>query len=69
MKIVLLDNMTEEEQKDSFLESKILEKLDHPNIIKIKEVYITRKPRLSLCIVMDYADGNIRLIFRWRFTR
>jgi len=68
VKTVLLDNMTEQEQKDSFLESKILEKLDHPNIIKFIEVYLSKKPRLSLYIVMDYADGILELNFRGRFT-
>lgn len=43
------------------MEAKILEKLDHPNIIKFKEVYISKKPKLTLCIVMDYADGKLKL--------
>jgi NIMA (never in mitosis gene a)-related kinase len=68
VKTVLLDNMTEQEQKDSFIESKILEKLDHPNIIRFKEVYTSKKPRLSLYIVMDYADGILEINFRGRFT-
>lgn len=37
-------------------EAKILEVLNHPNIIHFKEVYKTKKGQL--CIVMDYADGG-----------
>jgi NIMA (never in mitosis gene a)-related kinase len=40
------------------MEAKILEKLDHPNIIKFKEVFITKTPSTSLHIVMDYAEGG-----------
>jgi len=50
--------MNEDEKKESYLEGKILEKLDHPNIIKFREVYLTKKPKLTLCIVMDFADGG-----------
>ena len=45
----------EEEKKETLKESKILEALNHPNIVKFKEVYKTKKGRL--CIVMEYADG------------
>jgi NIMA (never in mitosis gene a)-related kinase len=40
------------------MEAKILEKLDHPNIIKFREVFITKTPSTSLHIVMDYAEGG-----------
>lgn len=49
--------MGEEEKKETFREAKILEVLNHPNIIRFREVYKTKKGQL--CIVMDYADGNI----------
>jgi NIMA (never in mitosis gene a)-related kinase len=58
VKTIYLENMNEEEKKESYLEGKILEKLDHPNIIKFREVYLTKKPKLTLCIVMDFADGG-----------
>ena len=48
--------MTEEERRETLREAKILEVLHHPNIIKFKEVYKTKKGKL--CIVMDYADGG-----------
>ncbi len=37
-------------------ESKILEALQHPNIVKFIEVFKTKKGKL--CIVMDFADGK-----------
>lgn len=49
--------MSEDEKKETFREAKILEVLNHPNIIRFKEVYKTK--RGQLCIVMDYADGKI----------
>ena len=37
-------------------EAKILEALNHPNIVRFREVYKTKKGKL--CIVMDFADGG-----------
>lgn len=37
-------------------EAKILEVLNHPNIVRFREVYKTKKGKL--CIVMDFADGG-----------
>ncbi len=51
-----LSKMSDQEKKDTLREAKILESFDHPNIVKFKEVYKTKKGRM--CIVMDYADGN-----------
>jgi NIMA (never in mitosis gene a)-related kinase len=48
--------MSEKEQKDTQWESAVLEVLNHPNIIKFREIYKTK--RGYLCIVMDYADGG-----------
>jgi NIMA (never in mitosis gene a)-related kinase len=48
--------MSEEERKETLKEAKILEVLNHPNIVRFKEVYKTKKGKL--CIVMDYADGG-----------
>jgi len=33
-----------------------MKNLDHPNIIRFKEVYRTKMHKL--CIVMEYADGG-----------
>jgi len=51
-----LKDMSAEERNDTLREAKILEKLKHPNIVKFKEVYKTKKGKL--CIVMEYADGK-----------
>ena len=58
VKTIFLDGMSDEQLKEAFRESRILEGLDHPNIIKFREVYLTNNPRLTMCLVMDYADGN-----------
>jgi len=47
------------ERKEAYHEYKILEKLDHPNIIKFNDVFISKKPNQILHIVMDYANGKI----------
>jgi serine/threonine protein kinase len=52
-----LNTMSEEEKKETLKEAKILEAFNHPNIVKFREVYKTKKGKL--CIVMEYADGNI----------
>jgi NIMA (never in mitosis gene a)-related kinase len=56
---MIIENMDEQEKKEALLEAKILEKLDHQNIIKFREVFMARKPVFTLNIVMDFADGNI----------
>ena len=48
--------MGEKEKADTLKEAKILEVFNHPNIIRFREVYKTKKGKL--CIVMDYADGG-----------
>ncbi len=51
-------NMSEDEKKEAIQESTILEKLDHSNIIKFREVYVDKINRQTLNIVMDFADGG-----------
>lgn len=48
--------MPEEEKKEALDEGKIMEAFNHPNIIRFREVYKTKRGKL--CIVMDYADGG-----------
>ncbi len=55
---MLLENLSEDEKKEAYIEAKILERLDHPNIIKFIEVFRSTKPYATLNIVMDYADGG-----------
>jgi NIMA (never in mitosis gene a)-related kinase 1/4/5 len=56
IKQVDLSKMNDQEKRDTLNEAKILEAFNHPNIVKFREVYKTKKGKL--CIVMDYADGN-----------
>lgn len=55
IKQVDLKNMPDNEKRETIKEAKILEALIHPNIVKFREVYRTRRGKL--CIVMDFADG------------
>ena len=51
-----LKDMSAQERDDTLKEAKILEKLQHPNIVKFREVYKNKEGKL--CIVMEYADGG-----------
>ena len=51
-----IQQMSDEERKETLREAKILAVLNHPNIIRFREVYKTKKGKL--CIVMDYADNG-----------
>lgn len=55
IKRINLKDLSEEEKKHTFDEARILELLNHQNIIRFREVY--RSKGEKLCIVMDYADG------------
>jgi NIMA (never in mitosis gene a)-related kinase 1/4/5 len=57
MKQIDITKMSENEKKEVLQESRLLEVLKHPNIVKFIEVYKTKKGKL--CIIMDYADGKI----------
>lgn len=56
MKQIDIGRMSEQEKRETLQESKILEALSHPNIVKFIEVFKTKKGKL--CIVMDFADGE-----------
>jgi NIMA (never in mitosis gene a)-related kinase len=56
MKVIDIGRMSESEKKETLQEAKIIEHLQHPNIVKFIETFKTKKGKL--CIVMDYADGG-----------
>ena len=58
IKQIIVEGMTEKEKSDVFNEAKILGELDHPNIIKLFEVFESKKPKQSLNIVTEYADDG-----------
>lgn len=50
-------NLNKKDLKSAHQEAKLLESLDHPNIIHFIEVY--KQPKKNqLCIVMDYAEAG-----------
>ena len=55
VKEININHMSEEEKRDALREAKIMQSLQHPNIIHFREVYKTKTG--NLCLVMDYADG------------
>ena len=56
IKQVDMAKMSEAEKKETLQEAKILEALNHPNVVHFREVFKTKGSKL--CIVMDYADGG-----------
>lgn len=48
--------MNKTEREEAVKEAMLLKRMDHKNIVRFQEVFMTRKGRL--CIVMDYADGG-----------
>ena len=58
IKQIVVEGMSEKEKKDVLLESTILGKLDHQNIIKLLEVFETKTPKHIINIVQEYADGG-----------
>ena len=56
IKEIDLNEMEEGDQKAALTEAKVMEKLNHPNIVTFFDVYKTRKKKL--CIVMEFADGG-----------
>jgi NIMA (never in mitosis gene a)-related kinase len=66
IKQIDIAQMSEEERRETLNEAKILEVLNHPNIVRFREVYKTKKGKL--CIVMDYADdGDLQGKIKERF--
>ena len=48
--------MSPQEKEETIREALILKNLAHPNIIRFRDAYTTKKQKL--CIVMDFADGG-----------
>ena len=58
IKQIPVEGLSDQEKRETFNEASILKKLDHQNIIKFKEVFLSRKPTQSLNIVTEFADGG-----------
>ena len=50
--------MNQKEKDDVLNEANILSKLDHQNIIKFYDLFESKKPKHSINIVTEYADGG-----------
>jgi NIMA (never in mitosis gene a)-related kinase len=61
MKMIDIRQMSDQEKHEVLQESRLLEALDHPNIVRFIEVYKTKKGKL--CIIMEYADGKSMITF------
>ncbi len=62
IKQVDISKMTQKEKEETWKEANILKAMNHPNIIRFREVYKTKQGKL--CIVMDFADGNSSHLFQ-----
>ena len=58
IKQIIVEGMSEKEKEDVINEANILEKLDHPNIIKLFEFFDSKVPKHTLNIVTEYADDG-----------
>ena len=58
VKRINLSKLDNKEKEETINESKILQKLDHQNIIKFIEVFIEKKSQTTLNIVTEYADDG-----------
>ena len=56
MKSINFELLTEENRKYTINEAILLKKIDHPNIIKFKEVFEVKKPFNQFNIIMEYAE-------------
>ena len=57
VKSIDLSSLNEKEKEETINESKILQKLDHQNIIKFIDFFINKEKK-TLNIVTEYADGG-----------
>ena len=56
LKYIKLKNMNAQERESCRAEVDFLRQLDHPNIVRFEESFVTRNG--ALCIVMEYMDGG-----------
>ena len=59
IKRINLSKLSEKEREETINETKILQKLDHQNIIKFIEFFISKKDEIIyLNIIIEYADDD-----------
>ena len=65
MKSINFELLSDENKKYTINEAFLLKKIDHPNIIKFKEVFEVKKPFLQFNIIMEYAEkGDLNKILQ-----
>ena len=65
MKMIDIGRMSDKEKREVVQEAKLLEVLNHPNIVQFIEVFKTKRGKL--CIIMDYCDGKYCLLILTNF--
>jgi NIMA (never in mitosis gene a)-related kinase len=58
MKSINLELLDEKNKLYTINEAILLKNIDHPNIIKFKEVFEVKKPNIQLNIIMEYAENG-----------
>ena len=58
LKTILLEGLKEKEYNETLKETFIIQKLDHPNIIKLYEAFLSKYPNKKLNLITEYADGG-----------
>ena len=53
-----MEGMEDKEKREIFNEAVVLKEIDHPNIIKFKEVFLQNNQKDILNIVTEFADGG-----------
>ena len=58
MKTISLEHLDPKRKSKTKEEVKIIQKLNHPNIIKLHEVFFAKQPHETLNLIQEYADGG-----------
>jgi NIMA (never in mitosis gene a)-related kinase len=58
MKSINFELLDEKNKLYTINEAILLKNIDHPNIIKFKEVFEVKKPNIQLNIIMEYAENG-----------
>lgn len=68
LKEIDLSNLDEAEIQESVEQASIMKQVNHPNVVKIHDVFTTKAN--MLCIVMEYANqGDFNQLIEKRFKK
>ena len=57
VKVIKIKNIPKKERESTKLEVELLRRLNHPNIVRYFESFLSKNSE-TLCIVMEYCDGG-----------